>query len=315
MNTIQTFSIDHLKELSDKYQKLLTANTRKAYLESYIKMLTFEIENIEVQLQAEMKILKKKSRFLTVKKVIKGAFDIDRDISQIESSITSKVRLINEKNKEIDLDQYEKNVIEELIIQREQIIEEYAAYFDLCLDNFQSNDPKTHSELLNFDARIKELNTRLLQSNEVFESLTILKNQMDDLYPLLAYLAYGYSESNEMNISHYGSAKKMTRLSNEIQQSIKKVWSNVNFSHCAIYKIEKEKVLHGLQYLITLNESEFFLKTKNAYQSIDIILNVLRVRLNNDFKSVKSDIEVLGKKLKNNHEQKKQWFKRLYDLA
>jgi hypothetical protein len=315
LNTIQTFSIDHLKELSDKYQKLLTANTRKAYLESYIKMLTFEIENVEVQLQAEMKILKKKNRFLTVKKFIKGAFDIDRDISQIESSITSKVRLISEKYKEIDLDKYEKNVIEELIIQREQIIEEYTAYFELCLDNFQSNDPKTHSELINFDARINELNTRLLQSNEVFESLTILKNQMDDLYPLLAYLAYGYSELNEVNISHYGSTKKMTRLANEIQQSIKKVWSNVNFSHCAIYKIEKEKVLHGLQYLVTLNESEFFLKTKNAYQSIDIILNVLRVRLNNDFKNVKSDIEVLSKKLKNNHEQKKQWFKRLYDLA
>jgi len=315
LNTIQTFSLDHLKQLSGQYQKLLTANTRKAYLESYIKMLTFEIENIGVQLQAEMKILKKKSRFLAVKKVIKGAFDIERDISQLETSIASKARVLNEKDREIDLCIFEKNLLEELINQREQIVEEYATYFDLCLDNFQSKEPKIQSELFDFDQRIKEIKIRLLHSNKIFETLTILKKQMDDLYPLLAYLAYGYSDLNEVNISHYGLTKKMRRLANEIQQCLNKVWSDVNFSNCAIYKIEKEIILHGLQYLVTLNESEFFLKTKNAYQSIDIILNVLRVRLNNDFKNVKSDIKVLDKKLKNNHEQKKQWFKRLYDLA
>jgi hypothetical protein len=45
-------------------------------------------------------------------------------------------------NKEIDLDKYELNVIEDLIKHREKITEEYASYFDLCLSNFQSNDPK-----------------------------------------------------------------------------------------------------------------------------------------------------------------------------
>ena len=317
MSKAQTNSLNQLQALSEQFKKSLSAATRLAYLKSYEAMLNGEILAKEKALELQLRSIKKKKRFVNVKKYLMGSFDIDQTILQKKQEIEVLIASIKDKSKEKDLAAYEQNVLIEILSEKDLIQKAYETMLDLTIENYQPKGIEEQSIYLDFENKLNALQLSKHKATIQHPKIKILKMNTDELLSVFRSAAYGYQDEKTQNLSPfgYGTIKKMKALSHDVLVDLEHVWGDPQFSSLNVNDIDQRKVRFHLVVLSDFKMPAFNLSNNYNFPAIENALTSLKIKVAQDFNNLSSNLKILEQNIHEIKERRIQWFKKLHKLS
>lgn len=310
----QNNTLDHLYKLHDQYKLTLTAASKIRYLENYIKMLESEIIHLENRAAEALKLIKKQERLGSVKRFFKGSFDMDAKLEHLSSEVTESARLIKSKYKEIELSKYELSVLQDLYIHKDQVRQDYISHFDLVLSHFIPENLSDQGVIIQFRNQKEILESKRHEIHLHVQKLDSVKKILDELHSVFMRIVYGYQDENTPNFNIFtdGDVKKIRRLSQEFLELLPDLKGIHTSRNLKLITTGEQKLTITFTALSTFNRMFFNLNLQ--YGQYANVVTTSKIRINEDFKSLNSDLELIDLKITQVVEDSRKWFRKMLKL-
>ena len=316
MSKLQKINLEHLKKLYAKYKLSLTSDTKIKYLKHYAEMLEIEIRRLEEDVHKGLLQLKKQERFGKIKRLLKGSFDLDRMLSELNTEISQNVNLLKVKNKELELTKYELNVLSESFAQKTTIQQEYLDYFETFLANYAPDNVSEKVKLDGFQKEIDALERKKSKLKEQINKVAELKKKLDDIQVVFSSIAYGYHDEqypayNILN-SFNSDVKLLRAYAQEILLLLNAYIKEYGISHMKVFTHGEEKLISVLTELTEFKRT--FNNLNSQYSKYENVLTPAKLRIGEDLKYLQTQSHLLDEKIVHIKNERKLWFSRLHHL-